>query len=55
MTEPIPTGSIAGWKMERKDYGILLDEYYGLHNWDKETSFPTRECLEDLERVGKLR
>lgn len=64
MTEPVPTGSIAGWKMERKDYDALLDEYYELHNWDKETSFPTRECLEDLdlkdvaddlERVGKLR
>jgi hypothetical protein len=34
-----------------------------MHNWDKETSFPTRECLEqlnlkgiadDLKKAGKL-
>ena len=64
MNEPIPTGSVAGWKMERKAYDTLLDEYYELHNWDKETSFPTRKCLEDLDlkyiaddlkKVGKLR
>ncbi|MBA7657389.1 hypothetical protein ES703_65326 [subsurface metagenome] len=63
MNEPIPTGKVAGWKLERKDWDALLDEYYERHNWDKETSFPTRKCLEeldlkgvadDLEKVGKL-
>jgi len=63
MNEPIPTGKVAGWKLERKDWDALLDEYYDMHGWDKETSFPTRTCLEelglkdiadDLEKVGKL-
>lgn len=61
--EPIPTGSMKGWKLERKDWDKLLDEYYELNNWDKKTSFPTRRCLEelglrqiadDLEKIGKL-
>ena len=64
MTEAIPTGYIAGWKLDLDAYNALLDEYYELHNWDKETSFPTRKCLEDLdlnyvaddlEKIGKLR
>ena len=63
MNEPVPDGKIAGWKLERKDWDTLLDEYYESHHWDKETSFPTRKCLEeldlknvadDLEKVGKL-
>lgn len=64
MNEPIPTGEVAGWKMDRKSFDALLDEYYELHSWDKETSFPTRKCLEDLDlkyvaddldKIGKLR
>jgi aldehyde:ferredoxin oxidoreductase len=64
MNEPIPSGNVAGWKIDEEKYDSLLDEYYELHNWDKETSFPTRKCLEDLdlhyvaedlEKVGKLR
>ncbi|MBA7671486.1 hypothetical protein ES703_79644 [subsurface metagenome] len=63
LEEPIPTGSMKGWKLERKDWDKLLDDYYEMNNWDKETSFPTRRCLEeldlkqiadDLEKVGKL-
>jgi len=63
MNEPIPTGKVAGWKLERKDWDALLDDYYEMHGWNKETSFPTRKCLEELdlkgiadnlERVGKL-
>ena len=42
----------------------MLDEYYELHGWDRETSSPKRETLEalglkyvadDLEKIGKLR
>jgi len=63
LEEPIPTGSMKGWKLERKDWDKLLDEYYEMNNWDKKTSFPTRKCLEELdlkqiadalEKVGKL-
>jgi len=63
LNEPIPTGNIAGWKIEKKKWDDLLDEYYEMHNWDKQTSYPTRKCLEELdlkkiadelEKVGKL-
>ncbi|MFC1915993.1 aldehyde ferredoxin oxidoreductase family protein [Chloroflexota bacterium] len=63
MNEPIPSGKVADWKIEKKNWDTLLDEYYDVHGWDKTTSFPTRKCLEDLglkwvaddlARVGKL-
>jgi aldehyde:ferredoxin oxidoreductase len=62
--EPIPSGGFAGWKMDMKQYEKMLDEYYDLHGWDRETSFPKRETLEelglknvadDLKAIGKLR
>jgi aldehyde:ferredoxin oxidoreductase len=62
--EPIPSGGFAGWKMDMEKYNKMLDEYYDLHGWDKETSFPKRETLidldlenvaEDLAKIGKLR
>ena len=64
LREPIPSGNLAGWKMEEAKYNKMLDEYYELHGWDKETSFPIRKTLEkldlkyvadDLEKIGKLR
>jgi len=63
LSEPIPTGDLAGWKMDEEEYNRMLDEYYDLHGWDSETSFPTRKTLvdlglekvaDDLERLGKL-
>ena len=63
MSEPIPAGNLAGWKMDEEKYDQMLDEYYDLHGWDRETSFPKRETLEelslgyvadDLEKIGKL-
>jgi aldehyde:ferredoxin oxidoreductase len=62
-SEPIPTGSLAGWKMDKARFNELLDHYYDLHGWDRKTSFPTRKTLEDfnlefvaddLEKLGKL-
>lgn len=64
LREPIPTGNLAGWKIDEDDWNKMLDEYYDLHGWDRETSFPKRETLvdlglddvaDDLERIGKLR
>jgi len=49
MEEPIPTGSIKDWKLDKEKWDNMLDEYYELNNWDKETSFPTRRCLEELD------
>ena len=62
--EPISTGPLTGWKIDEAKYNRMLDEYYELHGWDKETSFPKRETLvelglehvaDDLERIGKLK
>jgi aldehyde:ferredoxin oxidoreductase len=64
LNEPIKSGKLAGWKMDEKKYNEMLDEYYDLHGWDRETSFPRRETLvdldleyvaDDLEKIGKLR
>ena len=64
MTEPIPSGKLAGWKMDEKKYNEMLDEYYDMHGWDRETSFPKRQTLvaldleyvaDDMEKIGKLR
>jgi aldehyde:ferredoxin oxidoreductase len=61
--EPIPTGRLAGWKLDEAKYNEMLDEYYDLHGWNKKNSFPRRRTLEDpdlahvaddLERIGKL-
>lgn len=63
LCEAIPTGNLAGWKLDAKKYNAMLDEYYELHGWNKQNSFPTRKTLEDLDlayvadelkRLGKL-
>ncbi len=61
--EPIPSGNLAGWKLDEKKYDEMLDEYYDLHGWNKQNSYPTRAALvalnladvaDDLEAIGKL-
>ena len=63
LAEPVPSGPLAGWKLDETRFNRMLDEYYDLHGWDRETGFPTRETLaslglehvaDDLERIGKL-
>ena len=63
LTEPIPAGPLAGWKMDEAKFNRMLDEYYERHGWDRQTGFPTRESLtalglasvaDDLEKIGKL-
>jgi len=63
LEEPIPTGHMKGWKIDKEKWNRMLDEYYEMNNWNEETSYPTRRLLEeldlkqvadDLERVGKL-
>lgn len=48
LTEPIPSGNLAGWKIDPAKYNRMLDEYYDLRGWDRETSYPTRKTLEDF-------
>lgn len=63
LNEPIPSGQYAGFHPTREKWDKLLDEYYEMHGWEKNTSFPMRETLEgldlkqvadDLEKIGKL-
>jgi aldehyde:ferredoxin oxidoreductase len=63
LTEPIPSGKLAGWKIDEEKFNRMLDEYYDLHGWDRKTSFPMRKTLidlnlesvaQDLEKIGKL-
>ena len=63
LEEPVPAGSLKGWKLEKGKWDKLLDEYYEMNHWDTKTGFPTREHLEelglkrvadDLEKAGKL-
>lgn len=60
--EPIPSGEIAGWQIDKVKFENMLDEYYERHGWDTETSYPTRETYEKyglavadhMEKIGKL-
>ena len=46
--EPIKTGPFQGEKLDREEWGRMLHEYYSLHGWDPETSYPTEERLKVL-------
>ena len=48
LQEPIKTGNLAGWRIDLDKYNRMLDEYYDLHGWDRETSYPKRQTLIDL-------
>ena len=48
MKEPVKSGPLKGELLKREDWEQMLDEYYELHGWDKKTSWPTEEKLEEL-------
>jgi aldehyde:ferredoxin oxidoreductase len=63
LEEPVPRGSIAGFRIGKERWDTLLDEYYAMHGWERTTGFPTRAAFEalglglianDLERVSRL-
>lgn len=63
MEEPIGSGPFKGERLAKDKWDKMLDEYYGLHGWDKGTGWCTRRTLESLgltdvadllERVGRL-
>lgn len=63
LEEPVPRGSIAGFRLGKEKWDQLLNEYYEMHGWDVRTGFPTRAAFEalglgpianDLERAGRL-
>jgi aldehyde:ferredoxin oxidoreductase len=49
MNEGAASGPLKGEKNSKEELDGMLDRYYELHGWDKETSWPTRETLEMLE------
>jgi len=48
LSEPIPAGRLAGWKIDYDKWNAMLDNYYELHGWDKKTSYPEKETLDKL-------
>ena len=48
MTEEISTGPFKGQCLGKDDWDNMLDEYYALHNWDKQTGWCTKESLERI-------
>ena len=63
MNEPVQSGEFKGEHLPHSKWDTMLDEYYEIHGWDKETSWPTEETLksldleefvDDLRRLGRL-
>jgi aldehyde:ferredoxin oxidoreductase len=63
LMEPLPDGLFAGKPFTQKMLDTMLDNYYELRGWDKNTGIPTKTKLNDiglesvatkLERLGKL-
>jgi aldehyde:ferredoxin oxidoreductase len=48
MEEPVRSGALKGEVLKREDWDPMLDEYYAIHGWDKATSWPTEDKLEEL-------
>jgi len=48
-TEPVKSGPYAGESIDHDAWERMLDEYYGLHGWDKNTGLQTRQTLEELD------
>jgi len=49
MEEPIKSGRFKGRGIDRQEYDRMLDEFYEMWGWDKETGRPTHECLAELD------
>jgi aldehyde:ferredoxin oxidoreductase len=63
-SEPLPEGPAKGAVLSRDEIDRLLDEYYELRGWDKESGLPNKHKLielglddvaDDLIKRGKLR
>lgn len=63
MDEAVKRGPYQGYRCERENWDRMLDQFYHLHGWDRETGLQTRETLrglgleevaERLAEAGKL-
>ena len=48
MEEPVPSGPYKGERLNKEGLDRMLDDYYAVVGWDKETGAPTRKTLESL-------
>lgn len=48
MKEPIPEGPSAGMYVPPEELAVMLDEYYDIRGWDRDTGVPTPETLARL-------
>jgi aldehyde:ferredoxin oxidoreductase len=64
MEEPIKSGPCAGDKCDKKVWDVMLDRFYELNGWDRETGLQDEKCLTDLgledvavklKKAGKLK
>ena len=46
--DPITSGPHKGEKLDIDKYNMMLDNFYDLNGWDKNTGLQTREGLENL-------
>jgi len=63
MDEPVKSGPYKGYRCEKENWDKMLNQFYELQGWDKESSLQTRSCLlelgmvdiaERLEKAGRL-
>lgn len=45
---PIPAGPSKGSKMDREEFGLAKELYYGMMGWETDTGRPTDACLAEL-------
>jgi len=64
MEEPVKSGPYAGYRCDKDNWDEMLDRYYELHGWDKETAWQTGKCLTELDmediagllqKIGRLK
>ncbi|MBI4286385.1 MAG: aldehyde ferredoxin oxidoreductase family protein [Chloroflexi bacterium] len=48
MKDPVPSGPYKGLTHDQEKWERLIDEYYSLVGWDKDTGVPTQEKLKEL-------
>ena len=49
MTEGVKTGPLKGEKLDKEKWNKMLNEYYELHKWDKESGEIPKERLKELD------
>jgi hypothetical protein len=51
MEEKIKSGRFKGRGIDREKWDQMLDEFYELWGWDRETGWQTYQCLAELDMV----